>query len=110
MRPSMGSVRDAYDNAMCESFFSSLEAELLNQRRFRSEAEARMAAFSYIEAFYNPVRRHSALGYRSSIQSEKDHARTTQITPSDQDPDPSTRLGQSHLGYSSCNLAITRVY
>ena len=86
----MGSVGDAYDNAMCESFFSSLEAELLNQQRFRSQAEARMAAFSYIEAFYNPVRRHSALGYRSPIAFEKDHATTAQTTPSDQGPEPST--------------------
>ena len=90
VRPSMGSVGDAYDNAMCESFFSSLEAELLNQRRFRSQAEARMAAFSYIEAFYNPQRRHSALGYRSPIQFEKDHANAAQSTPRNQDPKPST--------------------
>ena len=90
VRPSMGSVGDAYDNAMCESLFSSLEAELLNQRRFRSQAEARMAAFSYIEAFYNPVRRHSALGYRSPVQFEKDHAETPQTSAIDQDPEPST--------------------
>ena len=49
MRPSMGSVGDAYDNAMAESFFSTLEAELLSRRRFASQAEARMACFSYIE-------------------------------------------------------------
>ena len=90
VRPSMGSVGDAYDNAMCESFFSSLESELLNRRRFRSQAEAKMAAFSYIESWYNPRRLHSALGYRSPIQFEEDHARTTQTTPTDQDPTPST--------------------
>ena len=50
VRPSMGSVGDAYDNAMAESFFSTLEAELLSRRRFTSRAEARMACFSYIEA------------------------------------------------------------
>ena len=49
VRPSMGSVGDAYDNAMAESFFSTLEAELLSRRRFASQAEARMACFSYIE-------------------------------------------------------------
>jgi transposase InsO family protein len=62
VRPSMGSVGDAYDNAMCESFFATLECELLDRRRFASQAEARMACFSFIEGWYNPVRLHSALG------------------------------------------------
>ena len=70
VRPSMGSVGDAYDNAMCESFFSTLEAELLARRRFQSQAEARMACFSYIEGWYNPHRRHSGLGYLSPIAFE----------------------------------------
>ena len=70
VRPSMGSVGDAYDNAMAESFFSTLEAELLSRRRFASQAEARMACFSYIEGWYNPVRLHSGLGYRSPITYE----------------------------------------
>ena len=65
VRPSMGSVGDAYDNAMCESFFATLECELLDRRRFASQAEARMACFSFIEGWYNPVRLHSALSYRS---------------------------------------------
>ena len=60
VRPSMGSVGDAYDNAMAESFFSTLEAELLSRRRFASQAEARMACFSYIEGWYNPARLHPA--------------------------------------------------
>ena len=71
--PSMGSVGDAYDNAMAESFFASLERELLNRRRFRSQAEARMAVFEWIEGWYNPVRRHSALGYRSPVNYERAH-------------------------------------
>ena len=70
VRPSMGSVGDAYDNAMAESFFSTLEAELLSRRRFTSQAEARMACFSYIEGWYNPVQLHSGLGYRSPITYE----------------------------------------
>jgi putative transposase len=70
VRPSMGSVADAYDNAMAESFFSTLEAKLLSRRRFASQAEARMACFSNIEGWYNPVRLHSALGYRSSMTHE----------------------------------------
>jgi putative transposase len=73
VRPSMGSVGDAYDNAMAESFFSTLEAELLNRRPFTSQAEARMACFSYIEGWYNPVRLHSALGYRSPLTYEADN-------------------------------------
>ena len=71
VRPSMGSVGDCYDNAMCESFFATLECELLDQRRFRNQAEARMAIFDFIEAWYNPRRRHSALGYRSPINFER---------------------------------------
>ena len=72
VRPSMGSVGDAYDNAMAESFFSTLEAELLSRCRFASQAEARMACFSYIEGWYNPVRLHSSLGYRSPMAYEAD--------------------------------------
>jgi putative transposase len=71
VRPSMGSVGDAYDNAMCESFFATLECELLDRRRFRSQAEARMAVFSFIEGWYNPRRRHSALGYLSPVEYER---------------------------------------
>ena len=79
VRPSMGSVGDAYDNAMAESFFSSLEAELLAQRRFASQAEAKMACFSYIEGWYNPVRLHSALGYKSPMAYEEEN--TPEIMP-----------------------------
>ncbi len=57
---------------MAESFFSTLEAELLSHRRFASQAEARMACFSYIEGWYNPVRLHSSLGYRSPMAYEAD--------------------------------------
>ncbi len=71
VRPSMGSVGDAYDNAMCESFFASLECELLDRQRFRTQGEAKMAVFDYIEGFYNPRRRHSALGQKSPINFER---------------------------------------
>jgi len=74
VRPSMGSVGDAYDNALCESFFGTLECELLDRRRFRSQVEARLAVFDYIEGFYNPRRRHSALDYCSPIDYERRHA------------------------------------
>ncbi len=71
VRPSMGSVGDAYDNAMAESFFATLECELINRRRFRSQVEARHAIFRFIEGWYNPRRRHSALGNKSPVSYEK---------------------------------------
>ena len=70
VRPSMGSVGDAYDNALCESFFATLECELLDRSRFRGRAEARLAIFEFIEGFYNRRRRHSALGYQSPVAFE----------------------------------------
>ena len=75
VRPSMGSVGDAYDNAMCESFFATLETELIERCSFRTRAEARMEVFDFIEGFYNPRRRHSALGYSSPIEFERANAK-----------------------------------
>jgi putative transposase len=71
VRPSMGSAGDCYDNALCESFFATLECELLDRRPMRSQAEARMAVFDYLEGWYNPHRRHSALGYLSPVEFER---------------------------------------
>ena len=68
----MGSVADCYDNAMCESFFATLECELLEQRPLRTQAQARMAVFDFIEGWYNPRRRHSALAYRSPNAFERE--------------------------------------
>jgi putative transposase len=73
----MESVGDAYDNAMAESFFATLECELLDRRRFKTQAEARIAVFEFIEGFYNPGRRHSSLGYLSPIKFECQFAETT---------------------------------
>jgi putative transposase len=73
VRPSMGSVGDCYDNALCESFFATLECELLDRRAFASRAEARLAVFEFIEGWYNPHRRHSALGYVSPIDYERSY-------------------------------------
>ena len=67
----MGSVGDCYDNAMAESFFATLECELLDRVRFRTQSEATIAIFDFIEGFYNPRRRHSALGYLSPIEFER---------------------------------------
>lgn len=63
--PSMGRRGDAYDNALAESFFATLETELLRRQAFPHRGTARLAIFEYIEGFYNPRRRHSALGYLS---------------------------------------------
>jgi putative transposase len=70
--PSVGSVGDAYDNAMAESFFATLECELLDRRCFRTQAEGKLAVFEYLEGFYNQRRRHSSLGYRSPVQFERE--------------------------------------
>ncbi len=82
VRPSMGSVGDPYDNALCEAFFATLECELIDRRRFRTQAEARMAVFDFIEGWYNPRRRHSALSYRSPVDYERRaHARASLPSP-----------------------------
>ena len=71
VRPSMGSVGDCFDNAMCESFFATLECELLDRRCFHTHKEARLAIFEYIEGWYNPHRRHSSIAYHSPMGYEK---------------------------------------
>jgi transposase InsO family protein len=74
VRPSMGSVGDCFDNAMCESFFATLECELLAKHRFHSQTQAGPVVFEFIEGWYNTQRRHSALGYISPIEFERRHA------------------------------------
>lgn len=71
VRPSMGSVGDAYDNAMAESFFATLECELIDRSRFKTTGEAQAAAFMFVEGWYNIRRRHSALGYVSPAEFER---------------------------------------
>ncbi len=68
---SMGSIGDCFDNALAETFFATLECELVARSRWRTQAEARMAVFDFIEAFYNPRRRHSALAYLSPVEYER---------------------------------------
>ena len=60
MRPSI-SVGDCYDNAMAESFFATLECELIDRHSFKTQADAKMAIFEFIEGWYNPHRRCSAI-------------------------------------------------
>lgn len=71
---SMGRRGDAYDNAVAESFFATLETELLDRTSFATRDQARSEVFDYIEGFYNPTRRHSAIGYHSPA----DYERSTQ--------------------------------
>jgi putative transposase len=78
----MGSVGDCYDNAMCESFFASLECELLDRSSFLTHADARLAIFDYIESFYNRHRRHSAIGQVSPVAFEKSALKSTLATRS----------------------------
>jgi putative transposase len=71
VRPSMGSVGDCYDNAMCESFNAILECELLVKHRFKTPREASLAVFDFIESFYNSRRRHTSIGSISPIEFER---------------------------------------
>ena len=76
IRPSMGSVGDAYDNAMAESFFATLECELIDRRSWSTKAQAKLDIFSWIESWYNPLRLHSGLRYLSPAEFERRRKRT----------------------------------
>lgn len=78
VRPSMGTVGDAYDNAMAESFFATLECELIDRRVWKTHIEARHAIFTWIESWYNPKRRHSSIGQISPIEFERKHEQSKQ--------------------------------
>ena len=58
----MGRVASSVDNTMMESFWSTMQRELLDRRRWKTRAELASAIFEWIEAFYNPVRRHTSIG------------------------------------------------
>ena len=75
VRPSMGSVGDCYDNAMCESFFATLKSELIDRHRFRVPDEAKAAIFTFIESWYNRQRLHSSIGYLSPNEFERRNRR-----------------------------------
>ena len=66
----MGSVGDCYDNGLMESFWSRMQVELLNRRRWTTRIELANAIFEYLEIFHNPQRRHSSLGYLTPIEFE----------------------------------------
>src|SRR5262249_10212195 len=109
VRPSMGSVGDAYDNALCESFFATLECELLDRTRFKTQVDARLAVFEFIEGWYNPHRRHSALDYLSLINlTPRDFRRRAQVgavpipTGDDRESDPGVNLRPARFAASRC--------
>lgn len=76
---SMGTVGDALDNAMAESFFGTLQLELLDRRNWQTRRELAQAIFEYIEAFYNPERRHTSINNLSPIDYETYHASLTEV-------------------------------
>lgn len=69
--PSMGTAGDCFDNALAESFFATLQTELLDRHHWSTRRQLETAIFDFIEAFYNPSRRHSSLGYLSPTNYEK---------------------------------------
>jgi len=80
---SMGSVGDALDNAVAESFFSSLQVELLDTKAWQMRAELQTAVFEYIEVFYNRQRRHSSLGYMTPLEFEEQIRRQLRLAAGD---------------------------
>lgn len=68
--PSFGTVGDGLNNAMMESFWSSMQIELLDRHKWKTRVELANAIFEYIETFHNRQRRHSALGYKTPIDYE----------------------------------------
>ena len=90
VRPSMGTVGDAYDNAMAESFFATLECELIDRRGWQTKTEARLALFTYIEGWYNPRRRHSALGQISPANFERSYHEASRTPPQSLEHDLTT--------------------
>ena len=95
VRPSMGTVGDAYDNAMAESFFATLECELIARRKWETKTKARLEIFTWIETWYNPHRRHSGLGQMSPINFEKLQQEKKQTTIDSELPDDQKRITQT---------------
>jgi transposase InsO family protein len=75
--PSMGTVGDAFDNAVIESFWPRLQTELLNRKNWKTRIELSTALFEYLEIFHNRNRRHSSLGMLTPIEYEKVNSQST---------------------------------
>ena len=76
--PSMGTVGDAFDNAVIEAFWARLQTELLNRKKWKTRVELSTALFEYLEIFHNRNRRHSSLGMLTPIEFEKVNNQTQQ--------------------------------
>lgn len=107
VRPSMGTVGDAYDNAMAESFFATLECELIARRKWETKTRARMEIFTWIETWYNPRRRHSGLGQMSPINFEKLQQENKRIDTKDQTPVAPT-IGQENGLTTGCFAPVDK--
>ena len=99
--PSFGTVGDGLDNAMTESFWSSMQIEVLNRRKWKTRVELANAIFEYIEIFHNRQRRHSALGYKTPIEYEL-------ASPADTIPPPENHHHKWKPGCRQVNLSPTR--
>ncbi|MBB2931231.1 integrase core domain-containing protein [Paraburkholderia silvatlantica] len=77
----MGTAGDAYDNAMSESFFGTLEAELLSREHFATREQARQRIFWFLEGWYNVRRLHSSIGYRSALEFENLNVKMQTVSP-----------------------------
>ncbi|MBC7763576.1 MAG: IS3 family transposase, partial [Candidatus Saccharibacteria bacterium] len=96
LMPSFGTIGDCYDNAMIESFWSSMQIELLNRKKWRTQLDLANAIFDYIEIFYNRQRRHSQLKYLSPVEHE---LRFTQTPRHPYPPDLQTKTGNQTVGH-----------
>lgn len=106
VRPAMGTVGDTYDNAMAESFFASLECELIARRKWTSKSEARTAVFTWIESWYNPRCLHSALDYLSPIQFEEKQRANNDRAPGT--ALPTSSAGSSHAPTAAVDNAASQ--
>ena len=100
---STGSAGDCYDNAMAESFFATLECELIDRRSFQTQAEARMAIFAFLEGWYNTKRRHSGLGYLSPNEFERRTAATARQAQGD-------ARGRDRTGLEPCQIGRPAIH
>lgn len=102
VRPSMGTVGDAYDNALAESFFATLECELIARRTWKTKTQARLEIFTWIETWYNPRRRHSGLGQMSPIKYEKLQQEKRKTATPDENPQPAAACPEDGLTTGCC--------
>jgi putative transposase len=111
VRPSMGSVGDCYDNAMCESFFATVECEFIDRNHLTTRALAKTGLFWFIEGWYNTRRLHSGLGYRSPEQFERVTDESTAIhrasTSCESPPGPPSNHPGTSVPSSSLTVTTT---